>query len=519
MLKGYSLEYFGPHDLATGHYLNKLVEDMKDDDFTSRLVSVVNKYSNQLEYYENLLKIKVIFEYQSLMGLLNSELVYESLSRLYKELNEKEVNERHVLKKILSFINGNTTIILKQGNHSLIRQTFKVSLKYSGGINTWSEFISSGNFIYLIDFFNDLYKVLKKKKSEAIINTLIDRVLFPISGFRYNDQIDVAIKVRKDFKEKFILFQKELISYFNSAEFQNLRNISQVKMLRDTLGRRLLGIEGEVQLKNKLSDAESVMYEDSKGNGMAYELSSREFAELESQYTDFREKLYLLTFREVFSIYQIMQYQDNNSSSLLDFVSNLEGIAHEKYGNVGFSMRFNHFETLIVLETAYLITQYKEKFWGGLLDLVFEVEELSGGVGDFLKKDLSKIEKLANQNEYFIASTFLVQIIERLLRELYLKLEYGTTDVLREAKYQLGTILKMNEEAVLRRIFNQEEIESMDYFLVNDEYGLNIRNRLAHYNIEASEVGLEYFAKLLHMVIFILIKVDYQGCIFEENLT
>lgn len=519
MLKGYSLEYFGPHDFATGYYLEKLVEDMKDDNFTNRLVSIINIDSTQLEHYENLLKIKVIFEYQALMSKLNSELVYESLSRLFKELNEKEVNERYILKKILSFINGNAAIILKQGNHSLIRQTFKVSLKYSGGINTWSEFISSGDFIDLINFFNDLYKVLKKKKSEAILNILIDRVLFPISGYRYNDQIDVAIKVRKDFKDKFIVFQKELLCYFNSAEFGNLENISQVKMLRDTLGRRLLGIEGEVQLKSKISDAESVMYEESKGNGVTYELSSREFAELESQYTDFREKLYLLTFREVFSIYQIMQYKDDNSSGLLDLVSNLEGIVHEKYGNIAFSMKFNHFEALIVLETIYLITRYKEGFWDGLLDLVFEVEQLSGGVGNFLKEDLSKIEKLSNQNEYFIASTFLVQIIERLLRELYLKLEYGTTDILREAKYQLGTILKINEEAVLRKIFNEEEIETMDYFLINDEYGLNIRNRLAHYNIEASEVGLEYFAKLLHMVIFILIKVDYQGFIFEENLT
>lgn len=519
MLNGYSLEYFGPHDFATSHYLEKLVEDMKDDNFISGLISVINKDSNQLEYYENLLKIKVIFEYQSLMSLLNSELVYESLSRLFKELNEKEVNERYILKKILSFINGNTAIILKEGDHSLISQTFKVSLKYNGGINTWNELISYGEFVGLINFFNDLYKVLKKKKSEAILNTLIDRVLFPISAYRYNDQIDVAIKVRKDFKEKFIIFQKELLNYFNSAEFGNLENISQVKMLRDTLGRRLLGIEGEVQLKNRLSDAESVMYKELKTKGMAYELSSREFAELESQYIDFREKLYLLTFREVFSIYQMMQYKDDNSSSLLDFVSNLEGIVHEKYGNVGFSMKFNHFEALIVLETVYLITRYKEKFWDGLLDLVFEVEELTGGVGGFLKKDLSKIEKLANQNEYFIASTFLVQIIERLLRELYLKLEYGTTDILREAKYQLGTILKMNEEAVLRKIFNEEEIETMDYFLINDEYGLNIRNRLAHYNIEASEVGVEYFSKLMHMVIFILVKVDYQGCIFEENLT
>ena len=101
MLKDYSLEYFGPNDFATEYYLDKLVEDMKDDNFTNRLISVINKDSNQLEYYENLLKIKVIFEYHSLMSLLNGELVYESLSKLFNKLNEKEVNEQYILKKIL----------------------------------------------------------------------------------------------------------------------------------------------------------------------------------------------------------------------------------------------------------------------------------------------------------------------------------------------------------------------------------------------------------------------------------
>lgn len=95
MLKDYSLEYFDPNDFAIEYYLDKLVGDMKGDNFTNRLISVINKDSNQLEYYENLLKIKVICEYYSLIGLVNSELVYESLSRLFKKLNEKEANSTY----------------------------------------------------------------------------------------------------------------------------------------------------------------------------------------------------------------------------------------------------------------------------------------------------------------------------------------------------------------------------------------------------------------------------------------
>lgn len=516
VLTKYALEYYGLQDLATGHYIQKIVDDLKNNpSYINSLVNLVEEENESIQYYENILKVRVILEYESLMEHINSEEVHETLNQLFKGLRINRINKDIIKEKIRRYINQNAINIFREDNYSMIKQTFKIGLTFAGGINSWHEIISHSNKYTLMNFFDDLYQFLKKKRNNDLLNYLLDKVLFPISTQRLGDQISMAIKIRKDFKEVFSKYQKELLLFFSSLEFEALSNIEQVKMIRDTLGRRLLGIEGELKLKKKLTDAEEIMNNQLSESGIEFELTSKEFSELEKQFDDFREKLYLLTFKEFFSIYQIMQYQDKQTFTLLDLASNMEGIVHEKYGNPAFSIKFHHFETLMVLETAYLISRYEAEFWEGLLELVKDVEGFSG-IGKFLIYDTKKLEKLVNENEFFIASTLLVQIIERLLRELLLKILYGVTDILKEAKYKLGDMLNMSEKSVLRKIFTAEEIETLDYFLINDEYGLNLRNRLAHYNIESNEVGLEYFARLLHILIFILIKIDYQGIIFEE---
>lgn len=140
---------------------------------------------------------------------------------------------------------------------------------------------------------------------------------------------------------------------------------------------------------------------------MEYEITSKEFADLEELYDDFREKFYLLTYKENFPIYQIMQYQDKKPTTILDHVSNLDGIRHEKYGNVSFSMNFHYFETLMVLETIHLIYKYKDMFWEELSKLAIDIEGFIG-LGGFLKADIKKLEKLVNEKDFssfFICNT------------------------------------------------------------------------------------------------------------------
>lgn len=371
--------------------------------------------------------------------------------------------------------------------------------------------------IILFVFFEDLYKVLKKE--QEVIETLIKSVLFPISNMNFNRQMDIALSIRDKFETEFSTYQQELFDYFESKEFNELTSMNQVKELRDVLSKRFLGIKGEILLKEKLAIAEEKMRSDLEDSMHVYEVSSEEFAKIESQYSDFREKLYLLTFIETNSFYQVIQRQSNKNEGfgLLYLIGTLDGIAHEKYGKAGFAIKFRNYISVMYVNTMYLINHYEKHFWESLMELVCDVTEFSKGIELFLINDLHKLENLFDSKDYFLISTFLVQILERLLREIYLKIEFGMVDVLREAKYQLGTILKTHDNSVLRKLCAEEELETIDYFLVNDEYGWNLRNRLAHYNINSDDVSDQYCIQLIHIMIFILVKIDYQGGLFEEK--
>lgn len=66
------------------------------------------------------------------------------------------------------------------------------------------------------------------------------------------------------------------------------------------------------------------------------------------------------------------------------------------------------------------------------------------------------------------------------------------------------------------KLFSKNEINALNFFLNDRENGENIRNKLAHYTINASEVDEMDIIFLLDILLFILLKVDYQGVVFEN---
>ena len=519
MLEKYSMQYYGPQDGVTKDHLMLLVKDINlDDSFGKRLVKIIENNNRSIEYYKNLLKLRVILEYKELISSIENESILEALKKLYADLDTNKIDAKSVDLNIKSYLTTHVEEVFQDGNHLIIEETIKFCLRFSGGITNWNQILMNSERNYLIRHFEDLFRVLRKKDEH--IRTLINLALLPISKINFDHQMDIALSIRRKFESEFSLYQQALFDYFNSREFNELNSVNQVNQIKSVLSKRFLGINGEIYLKEKLEVAEQKMRSDLQGSMYTHKISSEEYAHLESFYTDFREKLYLLTFKGVHSIYQVMQQQSTRDTnvSLLDLIGTLDGITHEKYGKAGFAIKFQNYISLMYINTIYLIHHHDIYFWESLRELVCDVAELSGGIGSFLIEDLNKLEKLFNSKDYFLTSTFMVQILERLLREIYLKIEFGIVDVLREAKYQLGTILKTHEGSVLRKLFAEEEIETMDYFLVNDEYGWNLRNRLSHYNINSSDVSEQHCIQLIHIMIFILIKIDYEGVIFEENL-
>ena len=67
------------------------------------------------------------------------------------------------------------------------------------------------------------------------------------------------------------------------------------------------------------------------------------------------------------------------------------------------------------------------------------------------------------------------------------------------------------------RLFTKEEIKALGYFLNDRDNGENIRNELAHYIVDKSKVSENQILILFDILLFILLKIDYRGVIFEEK--
>ena len=200
-----------------------------------------------------------------------------------------------------------------------------------------------------------------------------------------------------------------------------------------------------------------------------------------------------------------MQTEVPQAATILDVLTVLDGVNHEKYSKASFYINFRNYDSFINVDTKYLMDKYKEVFWTELSNLVSGVEE-STKIGGFLNRDINKLHILLSESNYFLAASFLTQIIERLLRESLFKLLYDVTCLLKVPKVTLGTILRKDSE--LNKLFTNEEIETLDYYLINNEYGRNLRNKLAHYNIDSDEVNEDICICLLHILIFILVKIE-----------
>lgn len=506
MLQDYSIVYYGLDDIVTGVYIKKIIDDYREkDNYIECLIQLAQNDIETLENYKEILKLRVILEYESIIPYINSEVYQEELKSFYSKLGEANINGNLIKGKILRYVSQSVIEIFNGNEFDIQQETLKVCIKFPPAQNVWKEITARANNLLLFKWFNEIYGVLQSKNfgDEAIV--VINRVLFPISAKRNDEKIGIVLQIKNSYKTIFENFTRELSAYFDSEEFRHLNIMEQVKMLRGTLGSKILGVEGEIHLKAKLEQAEKIHYEELKRTGHVYEYTSEIFASVEKNHEDFREKFYQLTHREDVSRYQLMQTEVPQAATILDVLTVLDGVNHEKYSKASFYINFRNYDSFINVDTKYLMDKYKEVFWTELSNLVSGVEE-STKIGGFLNRDINKLHILLSESNYFLAASFLTQIIERLLRESLFKLLYDVTCLLKVPKVTLGTILRKDSE--LNKLFTNEEIETLDYYLINNEYGRNLRNKLAHYNIDSDEVNEDICICLLHILIFILVKIE-----------
>ncbi|MGP4107948.1 hypothetical protein [Virgibacillus sp. L01] len=518
MLEDYPVKNYGLNDLATSQYIKKFAEDLTNGEITDGIFNIINSDIENIDGFEVLLKIKVLIEYKEFIPYLNSSSIINSLNQFYDLASSKGNLENKIKGKIIKYINHNPTEIFSFSDVYVQDESLDIATKNSGGIRVWGQIIELADRFMLFSRYDELYQILHKKYNDNLI-TLTRIILSPVTFMDYDSQIEIALRIKKRYPEIYKGFQTELSSLIKSNFFENQSPFEKVKLMRDVLGSRILGIKGELLIKDKLTGEEEKLENNLESQGISHVISSEEYAKNEVKRDNFKDKFYELTYIDVLSRYKIMQYEDKNSQSIMDLMSNMNGINHEKYGKASFAFKFKNMTTENILNTMYLIKNYDEKFWRELAKISDEITNFTG-ISDFLTNDINRLKKLVLDNEFFIACSFISQLIERLLRELFLKLMYGESGIFKEANFTLGNLLNFNVKSDINKLlllFSKEEMETMDYYLTNKEYGWNLRNRLAHYNISMDELSMENCSCLLHFLIFILIKIEYEGTVFDEE--
>lgn len=497
---------------------NLIEEGFEDDNFKEWIKRVISKDIDSIEEYKENLQVNVIFKYGSYGELLKEGEYKVKFENFYLWLSEF-TELKQIEGKLFKYINSSGNDIWTNEDNILKEATLEIILGKRGYKN-WKGFIENIGPIISLGYYNfhDILSILKKV-DKNLEHRFVEKLLFPINvlgSLRY--QLDICKLVQNNHSDLADKFQTELIEILNSKLPNNLNVFDKKFILNQVLESGCLTPKNEMIVNSLLDRTEQLKYGFLKNNmnGIVREekISSDQYIENIKDIDNFRDKMFALVFEYGISWFHVMMVE-SETSSIFDFIT-YNSIINNKYKN-SILMRISKIKSQLLVNTVALITNFKNEFWSELNNLVDDIEKLTQ-ISVFLKDDLSDVKFLYENKKWFAASTYLSQIIERLLRELFFKLEYGIVGFLKNSNYTLKVLLKEDEDKnPLMRLFTKEEISALSYFLNDRDNGENIRNELAHYIIDKSKVSENQILILFDILLFILLKLDYKGVIFEEK--
>lgn len=497
---------------------NLIEEEFEDDNFKEWIKRVISKDINSIEDYKENLQVNVIFKYGNYGELLKEGEYKVKFGNFYSWLSEF-TELKKIEGKLFKYINSSGNDIWINEDNILKKATLEIILGKKGYKN-WSGFIENIEPIISLGYYNfqDIRSILKKV-DKNLEHRFVEKLLFPINvlgTLKY--QLDICKSVQNSHSDLANKFETELIEILNSKLPNNLNVFDKKFILNQVLESECLTPKNEMIVNSLLDRTEQLKYEFLKDNmnGIVLEekISSDQYIENIKDIDNFRDKMFALVFEYGISWFHVMMVE-SETSSIFDSMT-YNSIINNKYKN-SILMRISKIKSQLLVNTAALMTNFKSEFWSELNNLVEDIEKLTQ-ISVFLKDDLSDVKFLYENKKWFAASTYLSQIIERLLRELFFKLEYGIVGFLKNSNYTLKVLLKEDEDKnPLMRLFTKEEIKALGYFLNDRDNGENIRNELAHYIVDKSKVSENQILILFDILLFILLKIDYRGVIFEEK--
>ena len=507
--------YYGINDLATQWEIKSLIEEkIGNQEFEKWIDDTLKLPITTLDEFIDNMNVRVILQYQEFIDYLNSDEYKQILEKFYYKIS-KISTIKDIDLKLIKYINVNIKEILSVEDKSIKSETLQFILQKRGFVG-WQTVIDDYDSVEYLGFnyFDETQKILKNV-DKKLHYQFIRRILFPIKiHCGLESQLEIVNSIRTAYSDIAEEYESIVMDYLESDDFNKLDCYYRSTIVNTLLNGKCFTNKSQISLNNKLANINIECDKKINSNGEKIIISSERYMEAIQNIESFREKILMLIYEGRFSLFELMMIE-SEETSLIDLV-NYKGIKNNKYKNSTLR-NIKYIKYNISINTLALINNYPLEFWNEVKSLVNDVEVLSN-ISEFILVDIEKIEFLMDNDEYFIAATHLTQIIERLLRELYFSIEYGVVGFLKTSNLTLGSLLKDNEEKnSLMKLFNKNEINALNFFLNDRENGENIRNKLAHYTINIGEVDEMDTIFLLDILLFILLKVDYQGVVFENR--
>lgn len=507
-MEGIDIAYYG-----TRWQIKSLVEKyIGNSVFEKWFENIINSPIEKLDEYINNLKVKVILQCAELLPCINNQEYKITLNKFYSKV-ESYVTIKEIDEKLIRYINCNSQYIWDCDDYEVIAESLKFILELNG-FKGWDILINNEKCVHYLGFnhFDKVQKILKRVDKE-LQKKFIRKILFPFKIHAgLEEQLDIVKAIKVNYKDIAEEYETIVMAYLEGSDFIEIDSYQKQTIVKKIIESRCFDNRNEILLNTMLLKINDEVSKIISNNGKQIIISSEKYLDTIQQVDDFRDKIFLLIYEKHVSLFHLMMIE-RQENSIIDLISYNEG-GKNKYKNS--TLRNIHFiKSNIVINSMSLIKNYEEKFWKELSKLSGEVIDITG-ITYFLKEDIKDIRFLIDNKKYFMAGTFLTQIIERLLRELYFKLEYDVVGVLKSSNFTLKYLLEQDEDQnPLTKLFEVKELEALSFFLNDRENGENIRNNIAHYIMDSADISEMDIIFLLDILMFILLKVDYQGIEFE----
>lgn len=486
-----------------------------------------NDFKNDLgdiNDFINYIFLKIMLEFKECSDLLKNDAKKE-LNELLEELNI--INKNILVRNLIKFLKDNYNNVFYNKCNEFISYDVKIwyvklSLNYP---EVFDEIIIKklidDETILIFDYYSNIKKRLSKnlKKKLFLEKESLEKILkyrsteffkFILPGFEENLKIEVLNKLYNIYSDRSELFFEKKEQSIGWIILQDLELLYPIYYKsKNYFSKEILEKKKKVSsmLSTLLIESETIKSKD-------FIVSSKTYSEylniLRNKNIDSNvQHLTITHFFEKKIISKLEFCSKNYKKSFIDFGSS--NIPNNDFFSTGKILEIDNFifQEYTNLTVWLYDADNRKYFFDNLLQIVkqnyanlliniseTEIDDDFEAL-NYCLTDIFNSKKNHNYN-YFTSVFFVISLLEKILRNIYIKVEKDGFFNSSSATYSL--ILKSEN---MRKLIGNETIKWLKYYLIGEEeVGINYRNRIAHFTkIKIGDVSEMDLLKILYLFI------------------